>query len=44
MTDLAIGVVLANSRFQYGAERRSKGNRTKDNIPVNLYEFELKLK
>ena len=37
--DFVIGVVLANSRFQYGAERRSKGNGTDEDFPVNLYEL-----
>ena len=37
--DFAISVVLANLRFQYGTERRSKGNGTNDDFPVNLYEL-----
>ena len=37
-------MVLANSRFQYGAERRRKGNGTNDDFPVNLYELWTKAK
>ena len=37
--DFAIGVVMPNSRFQYGAKCRSKGNGTNDAFPVNLYEL-----
>ena len=37
--DFVVGMVLANSRFQYGAERRSKGNGTNEDFLVNLYEL-----
>ena len=37
--DFVIGMVLANSRFKYGAERRSKGNGTNEDFPVNLGSY-----
>ena len=43
MGDFAIGVVLAKSRFQHGAEGRSKGNGTNNDFPVNLYELGMKI-
>ena len=36
-------MVLAKSRFQHGAEGRSKGNGTNDDFPVNLYELGTKI-
>ena len=35
---------LGNSRFQYGAERGSKGNGTNEDFPVIYINYEPKLK